>query len=319
MKTINMGKAAIIGCGFVGSTVAFTLLESGMFSELVLIDANRDRAEGEALDLSHGLAFARPMKIYAGDYSDISDASVIVMTAGANQKPGGETRLELVKRNAAIMKSVALELKKNEVAGILLVVANPVDILTYIAMKYSGIPANRILGSGTNLDTARFKHLLGEKLHVDPRSVHAYIIGEHGDSEIAVYSSANVSGVPVKDFFALRGLDDYEEAKENIAYDVKHVAYEVIDKKRATYYAIALSVRRIVTAIIRDEKSVLPVSHLMKGECGIENICMSLPTVIGREGVQLRIPVSLSTEEEEKLLNSAKVLSEVLQDALADE
>lgn len=317
MKKVNMGKAAVIGCGFVGSTVAFTLLESGMFSELVLIDANHDRAEGEALDLSHGMVFAKPMKIYAGTYSDIADAAIIVMTAGANQKPGGETRLELVKRNAAIMKSVAEQLKDNDVAGTLIVVANPVDILTYIAMKYSGIPANKVIGSGTNLDTARFKHILGEKLNVDPRSVHAYIIGEHGDSEIAVYSSASVSGVPVKEFFALRGLDDYDVAKEKIAYDVKHVAYEVIDKKRATYYAIALSVKRIATAVLRNEHSLLPVSHMMNGEFGIEDVCMSLPSVIGENGVELRVPISLSQEESEKLLQSAKILKEVLADALS--
>lgn len=311
MKNIDMRKVAIIGCGFVGSSIAFTLLDSGMFSEMVLIDANNERAEGEAMDLSHGLAFAKPMNIYAGKYEDLTDAAVIIMTAGANQKPG-ETRLELVKRNVAIMKSVCDEIKRVEAHGTLLVVANPVDILTSIALKYSGIPAHKILGSGTNLDTARFKQMLGESLSVDPRNVHAYIIGEHGDSEIAIYSSANVAGMSLEDFYKLRGLNNYDKFKEKIAHNVKYAAYEVIDRKRATYYAIALSVKRIVTALMRDEKSVLPISHLMNGEYGIQDVCMSLPTVVGSAGVMGRIIISLDNDELASLKTSATVLKEVL-------
>ena len=194
MAEINSRKTAIIGCGFVGSASAFALMESGIFSEMVLIDADRKKAEGEALDISHGLPFAKPMQIYAGGYEDISDAAVIIVTAGAGQKPG-ETRLDLVKKNVGIFKSIIPEIVKYNTEGILLIVANPVDILTYTAAKLSGFPSNRVFGSGTVLDTARLKYLLGEHLSVDNRSVHAFIIGEHGDSEIAAWSSANVSGI----------------------------------------------------------------------------------------------------------------------------
>lgn len=318
MTKLNARKAAVIGCGFVGATVAYTLMQTELFSELVLVDVNKGKAEGEALDLIHGLPFAHPMQIYAGDYNDIADAAVVVMTAGANQKPGGETRLELVKRNAAIMYSISKELKKVECQGTMIVVANPVDILTYIAIKHAGFKEGKVIGSGTNLDTARFKTLLGEALDVDPRSVHGYIIGEHGDSEVAVYSSANVSGVNVDEFAKIRGIDNFEEMKDGIAYETKAVAYEIIDKKRATYYAIAMSVKRIVTAICHDEKSVLPVSYMMNGEYGINDICMSLPTVLGQDGVLARIPISLNEKENQALHHSADVLKEILQDALTD-
>ena len=193
---INPRKVAIVGCGFVGSASAFALMQSGLFSEMVLIDVDRDRAEGEALDIAHGMAFGSPMNIYAGDYSDIDDAAITVITAGANQAPG-ETRLDLVNKNVAIFKSIIPQIAERDYQGILLVVSNPVDILTYVALKLSGMPANRVIGSGTTLDTARFKYALGEHLGVDPRNVHARIIGEHGDSEIAAWSLANISGIPL--------------------------------------------------------------------------------------------------------------------------
>ena len=204
MNNVNIRKAAIIGCGFVGSASAFALMQSGLFSEMVLIDADRQKAEGEALDISHGLPFAKPMQIYAGDYDDIADANVVIVTAGAGQKPG-ETRLDLVKKNVAIFGKIIPEIAKRDFGGILLVVANPVDILTYTAAKLSGLPENRVFGSGTVLDTARLKYILGEHLGVDSRSVHAFILGEHGDSEIAAWSSANVSGIPLHDFCEMRG------------------------------------------------------------------------------------------------------------------
>ena len=260
MSKINVRKAAIVGCGFVGSASAFALMESGLFSELVLIDADKNKAEGEALDISHGLPFAKPMQIYAGDYKDISDAYVIIVTAGAGQKPG-ETRLDLVKKNVGIFKSIIPQIAEHNQEGILLVVANPVDILTYAAAKFSGFPQNRVFGSGTVLDTARLKYLIGEHLSVDNRSVHAFIIGEHGDSEIAAWSSANVSGIPLNNFCEMRGHFHHQEAMEKIAENVKNSAYEIIEKKRATYYGIAMSVKRICEAIVRDEKSILPVSR----------------------------------------------------------
>ncbi|MBR3456739.1 MAG: L-lactate dehydrogenase, partial [Selenomonadaceae bacterium] len=216
MASINHRKVAIIGCGAVGSASAFALMESGLFSEMVLIDAVQKRAEGEAVDISHGLPFAKPMKIYAGDYKDIADAYVIVVTAGAGQKPG-ETRLDLVKKNVGIFKSIIPQIVEYNKDGILLIVANPVDILTYAALKLSGFPENRVFGSGTVLDTARLKYMLGEHLRVDSRSVHATIIGEHGDSEIVAWSSANVSGVPVNDFCEMRGHFSHEESMKKIA------------------------------------------------------------------------------------------------------
>lgn len=309
-KQVDTRKAAMIGCGFVGSASAFALMQSGLFSELVLIDANHDKAEGEAMDIAHGLPFAGQMKIYAGDYDDIVDAAVIIVTAGAAQKPG-ETRLDLVNKNVNIFKSIIPEIAKRNYKGILLIVANPVDILTYTAVKLSGLPENRVIGSGTVLDTARLKYELGEHLEVDSRSVHSFIIGEHGDSEIVAWSSTNVSGIPVNDFCELRGHFNHEEAMHRIADDVKNSAYDIIEKKGATYYGIAMSVKRICECIMRDEKSILPISSMMHGEYGISDICLSMPTVVGREGVETRVPIQLNEQEESALSASAEQLSKV--------
>lgn len=309
-KQVDTRKAAMIGCGFVGSASAFALMQSGLFSELVLIDANHDKAEGEAMDIAHGLPFAGQMKIYAGDYDDIVEAAVIIVTAGAAQKPG-ETRLDLVNKNVNIFKSIIPEIAKRNYKGILLIVANPVDILTYTAVKLSGLPENRVIGSGTVLDTARLKYALGEHLEVDSRSVHSFIIGEHGDSEIVAWSSTNVSGIPVNDFCELRGHFNHEEAMHRIADDVKNSAYDIIEKKGATYYGIAMSVKRICECIMRDEKSILPISSMMHGEYGISDICLSMPTVVGREGVETRVPIQLNEQEESALSASAEQLSKV--------
>ena len=253
-RVINDRKVAIVGCGFVGSATAFALMQSELFTEMVLIDVDRDRAEGEALDIAHGMPFAGPMNIYAGDYDDAADAAIIIVTAGANQQPG-ETRLDLVHKNVSIFKSIIPEIAHRDYQGILLVVSNPVDILTHVALKLSGMPENRVIGSGTVLDTARFKYILGEHLGVDPRNVHARIIGEHGDSEIAAWSTANISGIPVNDFCELRGHFEHDESMQRIAEDVKNSAYEIIAKKKATYYGIAMSVKRICEAIVRDRAS----------------------------------------------------------------
>lgn len=311
---VNVRKAAIIGCGFVGASSAFALMQSGLFSEMVLIDANQDKAEGEAMDISHGMPFARPMEIYAGTYDDITDAAVVVVTAGAGQKPG-ETRLDLVRKNTAIFKSIMPEIRKRKIEGVLLVVANPVDILTYTAVKYSGLPENRVIGSGTTLDTARLKYLLGQHLDVDPRSIHAYIIGEHGDSEIAAWSSANVSGVPLGDFCEMRGFHDHEKSMEEIADKVKNSAYEIIQKKKATYYGIAMSVVRICEAIVRDEKTILPISVMQHGENGIDGVALSMPSIVGKDGFLGRVPIRLSDSETKALQKSADVLSGVIRDA----
>ena len=310
-QEMNLRKAAIIGCGFVGSASACSLMQSGLFSEMVLIDADKDRAEGEAMDISHGLPFSRPMKIYAGDYDDIVDAAIIIITAGANQKPD-ETRLDLVHKNVSIFKSIIPEISKRDCTGILLIVTNPVDILTYTALKLSGFPENRVLGSGTVLDTSRLKYQIGEYLGVDSRSVHAFIIGEHGDSEIAAWSSANISGVPMRNFYEMRGKHKYEKATSHIAEMVKNSAYEIIARKKATYYGIAMSVRRICEAIVRDEKSILPVSGRMHGEYGIDDVVLSMPAIVGKEGIESKIPIDLDANEQRELRESADTLKQVL-------
>ena len=314
-KTVNQRKVAMIGCGFVGSATAFALMESGLFSEMVLIDADKDRAEGEAMDISHGLPFARPMKIYAGDYDDIADAAIIIVTAGANQKPD-ETRLDLVHKNVGIFKSIIPEIARRDCGGILLIVSNPVDILTYTALKLSGFPENRVIGSGTVLDTARLKYNLGEHLGVDSRSVHAFIIGEHGDSELAAWSSATVSGVPLNSFCEMRGHFHHDEATEQIAENVKNSAYEIIAKKKATYFGVAMAERRICEAIIRDEKSILPVTNLMHGEFGITDMALSMPAIVGANGVEKQVPIALDEEETEKLKESADTLKKIIEEVL---
>ena len=311
----NMRKVAIVGCGFVGAASAFSLMQSGLFSEMVLIDATREKAEGEALDISHGLPFAKPMKIYAGSYEDAADAAIIIITAGTGQKPG-ETRLDLVKRNIGIFKQVIPEITKHDTQGILLIVANPVDILTCAAVKLSGLPENRVFGSGTVLDTARLKYLLGEHLSVDSRKVHAFIIGEHGDSEIAVWSSANVSGVPLNDFCEMRGHFQHEEAMHEIAESVKNSAYEIIEKKKATYYGIAMSVCHICEAVVRDEKTILPVSFMQHGQYGIDGVALSIPAVVGKDGIETAVPISLSENELAALQKSGETLKKVLKEAL---
>lgn len=309
-REVNPRKASVIGCGFVGSATAFTLMQSRLFSELVLLDVNMEKADGEAKDIAHGIPFAGQMKIYAGTYDDAADAAIIIITAGANQKPG-ETRLDLVQKNTAIYQSIIPEIVKRDFGGILLIVSNPVDILTYVALKLSGLPEKRVLGSGTVLDTARLKYALGEHLGVDSRSVHSFIIGEHGDSEIAAWSSTNVSGIPLNEFCEMRGHFNHDAAMDAIAEKVKNSAYEIISKKQATYYGIAMSVKRICECIVRNERSILPVSAMMHGEYGIEDITLSMPAIVGIGGVETHVPIALSEEEAEKLVESAKKLKEV--------
>ena len=285
---VNEKKVAIVGCGFVGSSSAFALMQSGLFSEMVLIDVDKNRAEGEALDIAHGMTFAEPMKIYAGDYSDVADAAMIVVTAGAAQKPG-ETRLDLVNKNVNIFKSIIPEIKKSGFDGILLIVSNPVDVLTYAAIK-----------------------MLGAHVEVDPRDVQAYVMGEHGDSEFVAWSSAQVAGVPLNTFCELHGHLEHEAAEKRIAEDVKNSAYTIIEKKHATYYGVAMAVKRICTAVMRDEQTVLPVSSLMVGEYGLSDLAISMPTVVGRDGVVCRVPVPLDDDEQHELTASAKALKDII-------
>lgn len=307
---LNNRKAAVIGCGFVGSSIAFTLMQRSVFSELVLIDIDRKKAEGEALDISHGVPYSAPMEIYAGDYDDISDAGLIIITAGANQKEG-ETRLDLIDKNLKIFEGIIPEITKRDFKGILMIVTNPVDILTNAAIKMSGYPAERVIGSGTVLDTARLKYLLSRRLDVDARSVHAVIIGEHGDSELAVWSGANISGIDLDHFYELRGITDYKKDMQKIYREVRDSAYEIIDRKGATYYGIAMAVAKISESITRDEHSILPVSALLTGQYGISGSCLSIPTIVGSKGAEKVLEIPLSGTEQRELMGSAEALKKI--------
>ncbi len=307
----SLRKCGIIGVGFVGATCAFTLATSGLFSELVLVDANHKKAEGEAADISHGIAFSQPCAVRAGGYDDLRECGLIVIAAGANQKPG-ETRIELLGRNRVIMQSIVENIMNVNKDAILLVVSNPVDLLTYMAQKISGLPAGRVIGSGTVLDTARLKHLLGQYLEIDSRNVHAFIVGEHGDSELAVWSSANISGVDLDDYCKICGKDYSQETLDKIYVSVRDAAYSIIEGKGATYYGIGLAVRRIAEAIVRDEHSVLPVSSMVDGHYGISDLCLGLPCVLGRNGVENVLDIPLSEAETEKLRNSAEKMRNLL-------
>lgn len=310
---INHRKIAVVGCGFVGAASAFSIMQSGLFSEMVLIDADKAKAEGEALDISHGLPYAKPMNIYAGDYEDLSDAYLIVITAGANQKPG-ETRLDLVKKNVAIFKTIVPEIVKYNKEAILLVVANPVDILTYVTAKLSGYPENRVLGSGTVLDTARLKYLLGEHLSVDIKNVHSFIIGEHGDSEIVTWSFTNISGVPLNSYCEFMGHHNHKEAMEKIADKVRNSAYEIISKKKATYFGIAMSVRKICEVIVRNERAILPVSSIQHSNFDLGDVALSMPRIVGSDGLGQFAPIILSDEELEGIKKSAEILKATIKE-----
>lgn len=308
---MNLRKAAIVGCGFVGASIAFSLMQRGIYSEMVLIDANHAKAEGEAMDLSHGLPYTASMDIYAGDYKDAADCSLVIITAGANQKPG-ETRLDLIEKNVGILKSIIPQITATEFEGILLMVANPVDVLTYAALKISGYPKERVFGSGTVLDTARLKYLLGKHLDVDSRSVHATIIGEHGDSELPVWSAANVSGIELNHFCELRGHFNHDASMERLYEDVRDSAYDIIERKGATYYGIAMAVARIAECIVKDEHAVLPVSAVLEGEYALSGLALSIPSVIGKNGIEKVLEIPLSEKESADLQASAAQLKGVI-------
>lgn len=299
-------KCTVIGCGMVGATVAYSLTGTGLFNELLLIDADEKRAKGEALDISHGLPFLAPMEVNDGTYADMEGSQVVIIAAGAGQKPG-ETRLSLLSRNLKIFDSITEELRRYAKEAVILVVSNPVDILTYYTLIKSGFPSSRVIGSGTVLDTARLKQGVGRELNVDSRNVHAFILGEHGDSEFPVWSSANVSGMDLTHFNAnpIRLQKIFEEVRDS--------AYTIIEGKGATYYGIAQAVKRICAAIMRNEHSILPVSTLIPDLWGISDVCLGIPAVIGRQGVERIFEIPLSTEEEEKLRASANILRHELE------
>jgi len=301
----STSKAVIIGAGRVGTTLAYSLSIQLIVSEIVLIDLDRDKAKGEAMDLNHGLSYYENINIYAGDYSDCKDADYIIITAGVAQKPG-QTRLDVAKQNVEIMKKIVPSILEHNTEARLILVSNPVDILTYATLKISGLPKNQVFGTGTMLDTARFRFLLGKHFDVGPSSVHAFIIGEHGDTELPVMSSANIAGIP------LDRMHQYDEDKINEIFEkTKNAAYEVIKFKGSTFYAIGMVTTEILQSMEHDQNKVFPVSVLMDGQFGISDICLSLPSVVNKAGVQEVLELGLNTKEIEKLKKSADKLKEV--------
>ncbi|RAV17876.1 L-lactate dehydrogenase [Paenibacillus contaminans] len=291
-------RIVVIGAGAVGSTTAYTLLLRNRADELVLIDANHQKAVGDALDMNHGMPFIGGGKLWAGTYEDCKEADIIVIAAGAAQKEG-ESRIDLLKRNVSILDDIVSEVLKHNEHGILLIASNPVDIMSYFTWKKSDWPVQRVIGSGTLLDSARFRYLIGKHLNIDPRSVHAHIVGEHGDSELPVWSLANVAGTE---------LDIAEEAKADIFANTRDAAYQIISAKGATYYAIALALDRICTAILRDEGAVLNVSTLLDDYHGISDVFLGVPCIVDRQGVREVLKLDLSAEEKELLQRSADKL-----------
>jgi L-lactate dehydrogenase len=313
---VKVNRVALIGTGFVGSSYAFALLNQGITEELVLIDLNEAKAEGDAMDLNHGLPFAPSRtKIFYGSYEDCSKADLVVITAGANQKPG-ETRLDLVEKNTKIFKGIVDQIMASGFNGIFLVATNPVDILTHAVWKFSGLPRERVIGSGTILDTARFRFLLGQYFDVDTRNVHAYIIGEHGDTELPVWSHADIAGTKVWDWMKNHDKGSQEDL-DKLFINVRDAAYHIIERKGATYYGIAMGLVRLTKAILRDENSVLTVSCYLNGEYGHKDVYIGVPAIVNRNGVREVVELDLNDEEKEKFANSVNVLKKTLNPVLS--
>jgi len=308
-KKINSDKVSIIGAGYVGATTAFALMTGGVVSEIALIDVNEKRLAGEVLDLNHGISFVPRVRIRKGTYEDCADSNIVIITAGASQKPG-ETRMDLLKRNIDVFRQIVPRIVEQNRDCVILVVTNPVDILTYATLKLSGLPDHQVIGSGTVLDSARLKFLLSDHCHVAPQNVHAYIIGEHGDTEVPAWSITNIAGLPIEQFCQQCDRDCAGEEREAIFEEVKNSAYRIIEGKGSTYYAVALAVRRIVEAILRNENSILSVSSLMKGQYGVEDVCLSLPSVVNEKGLSRVLELPLGKKEIEGFRHSAEVLRE---------
>jgi L-lactate dehydrogenase len=305
------GKVCVIGAGQVGATFAFSLMLRGLTSEIVIIDINKDLASGQAEDMSHGLPYVSPTKVHAGEYADCENADIVVIAAGAAQK-SGETRLDLTKRNVDIMSKVVPEICKYARETLLIVLSNPVDVLTYAAFKFSGLPQNYVLGSGTTLDSSRFRYLLSQYIGIDPRNVHAYIIGEHGDSEVPVWSLAHVSGVQLDDYCQSFNINLQSNVRNSIFAEVKNAAYHLIEKKGATYHAIALATLNIVESIARDQNSIYSVSSYIKNYHGVEDVCLSVPSIINRNGVNEHVILRLSSDELAAFIKSAEAIKQAI-------
>ncbi|MBJ7897534.1 L-lactate dehydrogenase [Bacillus atrophaeus] len=312
MMNERVNKVALIGAGFVGSSYAFALINQGITDELVVIDLNKEKAMGDVMDLNHGKAFApHPVKTSYGTYDDCTDADIVCICAGANQKPG-ETRLELVEKNLNIFKGIVGEVMASGFDGIFLIATNPVDILTYATWKFSGLPKERVIGSGTTLDSARFRYMLSEYFGTAAHNVHAHIIGEHGDTELPVWSHANIAGVPVNELMAKN--DAYkQEDLDQIVDDVKNAAYHIIEKKGATYYGVAMSLARITKAILHNENSILTVSAHLDGQYGADDVYIGVPATVNRGGISSITELNLNAVEKEQFQHSATVLKNILQ------
>lgn len=306
-------KIIVVGNGAVGSSYTFALVTQNIAQEIGIIDIDKDKAEGDAIDLSHALAFTSPKKIYAANYSDCHDADIVVITAGAAQKPG-ETRLDLVNKNLKIFKIIVEEIVASGFDGIFLIATNPVDILTYATWKFSGFPKHKVIGSGTSLDSARFRQSIAELVGVDARNVHGYILGEHGDTEFPVWSHANVAGLQIYEWVKDHPETDEEELV-NLFFNVRDAAYTIIEKKGATFYGIAVALARITKAILNDENAVLPLSVYLNGHYGLEDIFIGAPAIVNRRGIQNVIEIPLTDAEKEKYHYSAEKLKEVMDTA----
>ncbi len=305
-------KISVIGAGAVGTTFAFRLTISGLVKEIALVDKDMKKAEGHAMDLNHGLMFASPTDIHATDFKGVKGSKLVVVTAGAKQQPG-QSRLDLVQKNTDIFKNIMPQIAKYAPEAIVLIVTNPVDILTYLTLKILKYPKEKVFGSGTVLDTSRFRYLISHKCGVDPRNVHAYIIGEHGDTELPVWSNANIGGLLLKDYCPICGKGcDYRDKVGKIFQKVKNAAYEIIDKKGATYYAIALALQKIAEAVIRDDNSILPVSTLIENYYQINDVCLGIPSLVNNKGVDKILTIKLSQEEQKNLRHSAETLKEII-------
>jgi L-lactate dehydrogenase len=305
-------KVAVVGVGSVGASFAYSLMIHGLVSKISLIDVNAEKARGEAMDLEHGLPFVQPARINAGDYEECADADIVVVAAGAAQKPG-ESRLNLVERNVAVFKQVIPRIKERNDRCVLLVATNPVDIMTYVSLKLSGFPPNKVIGSGTILDTSRLRSLLGEHFKIDSRNVHAYIIGEHGDSEVPVWSSASIAGVNLKEYCPICGMKYEEQYLDRIFEQVKNAAYKIIELKGATYYAIGLGLTRIVESIIRDENAILTVSSLLQDYHGVSDVCLSVPSIVNKDGIVQTIKLPLEDAEIKMFQKSAAIMKKLIQ------
>jgi len=304
-------KVGLIGTGMVGASFAYALMQRSLAEELVLIDADSARAEGEGMDLSHGLPFVRPMRITAGEYADLVDADAIVICAGVGQRPG-QTRLELLQTNAGIFRQIVPQIAAVNKEGVIIVATNPVDILTCVTSQIVGPGDPRVMGSGTVLDTARLRYLLSEHYGIDSRNVHAYVVGEHGDSELALWSLANIAGVRLRDFVGPNGQGYDQPALDRIFRQTRDAAYEIIKRKKATYYAIGLGLLAIVEAVLRDQHTVMTVSSPLNGQYGVSDVSISMPTIVGRMGIEMVLDLPIGEEEMRAFQASAQTLKERL-------